>query len=582
MRKLFLTLSLLLGLTLSSQATDYKLVSDVSELEVGANYIIVYDTNAMGAIYSSNKYFTRIEINPAVGDVVTINDEAVNVLTLGGETNAYTFQTSLEGEYLALTANANNLGKSSSISTNSTWKITFDEGVANIVPNGYTDRVLQYNSNSGQERFACYKNTQKGPSLYKEMTGVAPTLKAPIVSGVKANQTYYESQTVKVLFPELATSMAVEILLNGESIYSDNDLTSDYEFVASEVGVYTVKASATDGTETIAAADMVFTIAEPIVVDFPKMNPDDVKEGRYVIAYTSQSTSYIMKNEVFSSHYVAATEFDLTTGVLPADEYIFTIKATEGGYTIQGSDETYLALVQSGTYVNLKPQQTDAFAWKFTGTEDAVQASGDGFVKYICFQLYNGTTPEFTTGTASGSYYYPVFYRVGDLPVAPVTMTVPAIEGYGDIYLADEYYPEFDFTIATDNNDHLTISAEFLSETVGVESIKMIVGATEEVSMQTVNNMNFNGTSTSEYARGATIEFYFELVVKGETVRTRGYKYQIGGETMTGICVPEINVAINNDVYRIDGVRILRDADADAINSLPKGIYIIGGKKVVK
>ena len=232
--------------------------------------------------------------------------------------------------------------------------------------------------------------------------------------------------------------------------------------------------------------------------------------------------------------------------------------------------------------MNLKPQQTDAFAWIFTGTEDAVQASGDGFVKYICFQLYNGTTPEFTTGTASGSYYYPVFYRVGDLPVAPVTETVPAIVGYGDRYLADEYYPEFDFTLATNSDNHLITSAKFLADNIGVESVKLVVINGSEVELATIDNMNFNGVSTSEFAKGMTIEFYFELVINGETVRTLGYQYKVGGETMTGICVPEVSVNANTDVYTIDGVCVLRNADSDAIKNLPKGFYIVGGKKIIK
>ncbi len=38
---------------------------------------------------------------------------------------------------------------------------------------------------------------------------------------------------------------------------------------------------------------------------------------------------------------------------------------------------------------------------------------------------------------------------------------------------------------------------------------------------------------------------------------------------------------LRGDVYTVTGVRVLRDADADAVRSLEKGIYVINGRKVV-
>ena len=43
-------------------------------------------------------------------------------------------------------------------------------------------------------------------------------------------------------------------------------------------------------------------------------------------------------------------------------------------------------------------------------------------------------------------------------------------------------------------------------------------------------------------------------------------------------CVP---ITFSNDVYSLDGILILRDAKAEDLQSLPKGVYIVGHKKML-
>ncbi len=52
--------------------------------------------------------------------------------------------------------------------------------------------------------------------------------------------------------------------------------------------------------------------------------------------------------------------------------------------------------------------------------------------------------------------------------------------------------------------------------------------------------------------------------------------------TATGINTIAAEKAATNDVYTTTGICILRNASANQINQLPKGIYIIGGKKIRK
>ena len=51
--------------------------------------------------------------------------------------------------------------------------------------------------------------------------------------------------------------------------------------------------------------------------------------------------------------------------------------------------------------------------------------------------------------------------------------------------------------------------------------------------------------------------------------------------TTTGIINNIYNKINNVDVYTIDGVKCLSKASANEINALPKGVYIINGKKII-
>lgn len=51
--------------------------------------------------------------------------------------------------------------------------------------------------------------------------------------------------------------------------------------------------------------------------------------------------------------------------------------------------------------------------------------------------------------------------------------------------------------------------------------------------------------------------------------------------TTTGIINNIYNKTENVDVYTIDGIKCLSKANINEINALPKGVYIVNGKKIV-
>lgn len=226
---------------------------------------------------------------------------------------------------------------------------------------------------------------------------VAPTFS--LTSG-----TYFKTQELSVSC-ETEGAKVFYTIDNGEGVSEDREYLEPIQLTN---GIYEINAWATkDGFKTSSTVSAIYEIK---VIPFEEINVENVKEGKYIIAYNDVETgkSYIMKNEVISDYYVGAEEFDLTTNT-PAETDLFVVKQTEGGYTIQNSGNTYVALIQSGKFTNLKPQETEPFVWNFAKSENGnIVATGQGIDSYMSFKMYN-TTPEFL---AEKNGNYPMFYFV--------------------------------------------------------------------------------------------------------------------------------------------------------------------------
>ena len=145
----------------------YEKVTDASTLAVGDQLLLVYEDGnlALGTINSGSKYFD--------GAAVTISDSkitdpsaSVAVLTLDGDSEAWTLQSSLDSKYLSLPNSSNELRQSDTADEdNQKWTISIHEGVASVTNVAFVNRVIKYNS--GSPRFACYTSGQKSLALYR-------------------------------------------------------------------------------------------------------------------------------------------------------------------------------------------------------------------------------------------------------------------------------------------------------------------------------------------------------------------------------------------------------------------------------
>lgn len=149
----------------------YEKVTSPSQLVAGKKYILVYEATpaVMGAIAGGNtKYGLSVAGATISGNTINIaGANGVSELTLGGSTDAWTFDMG-NGAYLYWSSGNSLNTNNNAASTNAQWIATAKDG-GYVLTNKNTDaRVLQYNSSSGQERFACYTSAQKNAFLYVE------------------------------------------------------------------------------------------------------------------------------------------------------------------------------------------------------------------------------------------------------------------------------------------------------------------------------------------------------------------------------------------------------------------------------
>ena len=257
------------------------------------------------------------------------------------------------------------------------------------------------------------KSTGDGYFLLKEIRvlyEVVDVLLAPGFSGVTDGASYYDEATVEIACATEGATINYTVTKDDVAGEPVTGATSPVSVRLTDAGRYTVTATASKDGETSAEATISFTI-----VKFPydRLDPNgEIKEGTYMIVAADENGQYyMMKNAVLNNYYVQATEFNFEAGVPTTDETcLFFVEKSDGGYYIKNFDQTYVSLVESGDYTNLKPAEETPFVWTFSGTKDAVVATGTEITVPMGFQMYH-STPEFAAGN---DYTKPMFIYVNN------------------------------------------------------------------------------------------------------------------------------------------------------------------------
>ncbi|MBO6026168.1 MAG: choice-of-anchor J domain-containing protein [Bacteroidales bacterium] len=187
---IFATAVLMVITTVGFAQSTFTKITSTSDLEAGANYLIVAHSDelgvlAMGYQRTSNRLAVVVSEN---GESITVtpgtdpNSETdVFQFTLGGSAGAWTFFDEVKGGYLyASSSSANQLKTQNQLDANGEWSISFNaDGTAEVVSQGENTRNnMRFNPNTpNSPLFSCYAETSNidtRVSLYK--LGGAPVI----------------------------------------------------------------------------------------------------------------------------------------------------------------------------------------------------------------------------------------------------------------------------------------------------------------------------------------------------------------------------------------------------------------------
>ncbi|MBR2227322.1 MAG: DNA/RNA non-specific endonuclease [Bacteroidales bacterium] len=199
----------------TTQGPAYHLVTSNEDFGEG-HYLIAYTVDGTSATVLSGKASGSNYGTYASGITVTngaIEYTAGNPYDIEVKATATGYSFQLGSTYLGYTGSSNSLYFDANYSANrDDWTVSIDSnGNAVIASVASTERFIQWNSNSGQERFACYKGTMKSVQLYKlESTG--PSLATKSATGISV-----ASATLNAMFANLGTNVTEARFLWGTS-----------------------------------------------------------------------------------------------------------------------------------------------------------------------------------------------------------------------------------------------------------------------------------------------------------------------------------------------------------------------------
>ena len=230
-------------------------------------------------------------------------------------------------------------------------------------------KVIFANNNEGDQRFFLDEVVIANEAMTQ--------LVAPGFSGVTNDASYYDEATMEIACATEGATINYTVTKDDVAGEPVTGATSPVSVRLTDAGRYTVTATASKDGETSAEATISFTIKESYSYEYLDPN-SEIKEGTYmIVAADGSGQYYMMKNAVSNNFYVQAEKFDFGADPKTFDTpYYFFVEKADGGYYIKNFDQTYVSLVVSGTHTNLKPAEETPFVWIFSGTKDAVVATG--------------------------------------------------------------------------------------------------------------------------------------------------------------------------------------------------------------
>lgn len=551
---------------------------------VSSDYGWLYVTTPAGTDEAGNLYMENL-------------DNAFTVIATDG---GYNIQQA-DGRYLYQTGTFNNFNVGNEAGSNAVWTIepqadgTFT--ITNVAMNKFVQFSIENNS------FGSYSDARQDgvlPMLYEE------------VGGKEAPEFSFAAQTatLNLLDAGAFTAPALTNTSDGAVTYTSSDdavatIDADGRIEALAVGTTTITASVAE-TDEFTAATAEFTLHVTTLSDYMKTTTVESgktyilaadNEGTAVIAQTvgvNNSHGYLYVNEAAPADLMGAT--DLLNG--------FTLTETNGGYTIQDAYGRYLYMKDNFDSFNVSADRQEGDVW-------TVEPQADGTVKitnvlkskyiqyrashnsYGAYADVQGVMPSLfvKNDIQVGEGGYATAYS-DNAVILPEGLQAAVITGVADGKLAIDYrYNSGDVIPAG--------TAVLVKGEAGAHAYNLATSDEQAVAGNLLKGAASDVTTEGDGclfymlsydANHQNLGFYWAAEDGAAFTSKAGKAYlalpQAASAGVTGYALDGTPVGIDQAttdaqapaaIYTVDG-RLVQQTD---VKDLPKGLYIVNGKKVI-
>lgn len=570
----------------------------------GKRYLIVVDVEGellVAQPVASGKGFDYLQVtSPAQTDAegLLYMENLDNAFTLTAVEGGYYIRQA-DGRYLYQTDTHDSFNAGNEATDEAVWTIepqadgTFR--ITNVSKTKYVQFDPQYNS------FGSYANDRGDlPVLYEE------------VGGKEAPEFSFAAQTatLNLLDAGAFTAPALTNTSDGAVTYTSSDdavatIDADGRIEALAVGTTTITASVAE-TDEFTAATAEFTLHVTTLSDY--MKTTTVESGKtYILAADNEGTAVIAQTVAANSRYdylpvneAAPADLMGATDLLNG----FTLTETEGGYTIQDTYGRYLYMKDDYNSFNVSADRQEGDVWTVEPQADGTvkitnvlkskyiqyRASHNSYGAYADVQgvmpslfvkndiqvgeggyataysdnaviLPEGLQAAVITGVADGKLTIDYRYNSGDVIPAGTAVLVKGEAGAHDYNLA--------------TSDEQAVAGNLLK------------GAASDVATEGDGCLFY---MLSYDANHQNLGFYWAAKDGAAFTSKAGKAYlalpQAASAGVTGYALDGTPVGIDQAttdaqapaaIYTVDG-RLVQQTD---VNDLPKGLYIVNGKKVI-
>lgn len=576
----------------------------VTTITSGKRYLIAVENGGellVAQPVASGKDFDYLQVtSPAQTDAegLLYMENLDNAFTLTAVEGGYYIQQA-DGRYLYKSGNYDNFNVGNEAGDNAVWTIEPQADGTFLITNVSVNKYVQFDPNYNS--FGSYANDRGTlPVLYEE------------VGGKEAPEFSFAAQTAtfNLLDADAFTAPALNSTSDGDVTYTSSNpevatIDADGRIEALAAGETTITATVAE-TDEFTAATAEFTLHVTTLSDYMKTTAVESgktyilaadNEGTAVIAQTVAANSrydYLPVNEAAPAALVGAT--DLLNG--------FTLTETEGGYTIQDAYGRYLYMDETHTSFNVSADRQDGDTW-------TVEPQADGTVK-----ITNVLREKFIQYSTEHESYGAYTDEQGIKPSLYVKNSIEVNEdGYATAYSDNAVIlPEgLQAAVITGVADgKLTIDYRYNSGDVIPAGTAVLVkgeAGAHDYNLATSDEQAVAGNLLKGAASDVTTEgdgclfymlsydanhqnlgFYWAAEDGAAFTSKAGKAYlalpQAASAGVTGYALDGTPVGIDQAttdaqapaaIYTVDG-RLVQQTD---VNDLPKGLYIVNGKKVI-